>query len=407
MWLATLLACRPGTEPTSPDPTPTETATTGTTGATGDTSGPTPEVPRIAEALADRCGDPSPRVWGIPGDDLKLVTLADAAARCNDGTPPVMWVRRATAPEHADDCVVHLDGGSFCADYETCAVRWCSDEFFDAGKMSSRWVLPARLGEGIQSRDPENAFAGHNQAFLHYCSSDFWAGRRADWVWDGDPPYRVDNSGHDMLAELLDALEAGVTSDDGTQTLPPLADAQLLLFGGSSAGGYGVAANLDYVAGRFASARVLGLPDAIFARPFDLMDPAAAALLADDVERLWNEAGDPAWDVFRDESCVAAATQPWDCFDLDAVFRGHLEVPWLLHHDLYDGTLYDSYQLALTQGEFARLGADGLRLYFAGDPLASVHGTTCSEHTVLDGTASFLRMSVVDELSGGPAITLH
>ena len=82
----TLLACGPSSPPDA-----------GSEPDGGVTDGGADAVPMLDEALP--C-TPTPDTGVAEGDDLVRVTLSDPRAVCNDGTPAVMYVRRAASPDH-------------------------------------------------------------------------------------------------------------------------------------------------------------------------------------------------------------------------------------------------------------------------------------------------------------------
>jgi hypothetical protein len=367
-------------------------------------TGALPAAAPIEEALSDRCPDPAPKVTAPTGGDLHRATLLDPSAVCNDGTPAVLWMRRG-APEHARDWVVHLDGGRHCHTWESCAARWCGEGELDASKMSSRWAPETLLGGGVSGAAPENPFRGWNQVVLHYCSSDRWAGTRHDVVLDGDPPFRLHFAGADILEAALHALGAGLASDDGAVALPPLADAERILFSGSSAGGKGVAVHLDRVAAALPQAEVFGLVDAVFAPDRTLLEPELAAALRDHL-RAGEAERDAVWGQVHDASCEAAGPS-WACGDTAVLLGEHVATPFLQHHDLYDAEIFAlelapfgarrSDYLSAAVGTFERReadgGADGFLL------------TACGVHAWLSRDLRFLAFETVDA-DGGPPLTL-
>jgi hypothetical protein len=376
------------------------------------TSEPTSSIdaPPIDEALTERCADPSPNRLVMPlGDDLRRVTLSDAAARCNDGTPPVLYVRSATDPAHARDWVVHLMGGGYCESHETCAARWCAEDNYDAGNMSTRWAPTQAGGRGMLAPGADNVLGGWNAVEVYYCTSDLFIGQQGELVFDGDPsqgtgPYALYFSGHDLLSAALDALDAGVASDDGAEALQ-LADPATLVFSGSSAGAYGAIAELGRVADRYPSARVVAAPDSIFAPAVELLPPDLAASFDLSVERRYDEVIAPVYDGYVDEGCLAAGEAAWRCANVDVVVREHRAVDELLyHHDLLDPVIYDFLSAAGIEGAaYAGAGETTLRLY--GELGMSVHGSACADHTAFDESESWFGQAVTDALAGPPSAT--
>lgn len=407
-----LLACRSSDGPPdfvgtdTRDTAPTTgatTATTGATGATGGTGDTGPLVPLLAEALADRCPDPTPPPPYPAGDALHRATVLGSDASCNDGTPPVLYVRAATDPAHAADWVLHFEGGSFCEDYETCAARWCGEDFYDASKMSSAWAPESRDANGILSTDPSNAFSGYNHAYFPYCSSDFWVGTRDDHVFDGDPPYRLHFEGHEIALAGLDALSAGVVSDDGAEALASIDLAATVLVTGSSAGGYAAAAHTQVVADRLPGASVVGVPDAIFYPAPEVLTPSEIAAMTAEIDALYAATFVALWDGWTAEACAADhVADPAVCSNVDTILRQYTTAPFVWHVDLYDPVLYPYLAGFLyTKERFAEVVSATLSTYAGGVPAASLHGSACTAHVTLTGDRSFDGI-VVDDAAGTP-----
>lgn len=366
------------------------------------TTPPEGAVDLVGDALASRCPDAAPP--NAPaGDDLHRVTLDGAV--CNDGTPAVAYVRAATAAEHARDWVVHLDGGSFCADHEGCAVRWCGEGFYDAARMSSAWSPPAIGGDGMRSAEGWNAFAGWNHALVHYCTSDAWSGTARDVVLDGDPPYRLHFDGHEVVLAALDALERGARSDDGAEALPPLGEAATVLFTGGSAGAFGAAQHVRDVIGRLPEARVIAGIDSFLPPPAEVMTAVEAAARVADVEATWVGV-DAVWDGVLDPTCAAALGDEWRCSDLDVALRSGPVPELAVHQDLLDPVLYPSYEeIGFSTERLAELWVDGLHLYAETVPGAALHASRCRHHTALSETPRFAELTVADDL--GTPWSLH
>lgn len=380
---------------TSPEPTPEPTT-------------PPSGLPPIADGLDARCPDVvgGPKV--SPGTDMHRVTL-NGLGHCNDGTPPVMFVRAATDPAHTDDWVVHFEGGGLCRDYEECAARWCGEgPIYDAGNMSSTWSPLTAAGTGIAASNPLNAFAGWTQVELHYCSSDFWIGHATDHGFDGDPPYSVRFEGDLIVSDALDALRTGAVSDDAVEALPSLADAARVVVAGSSSGGWGAILQLEHVRTALPpTAQVLDAPDSAFSPTPLVVDPERAVALEGFIEAFWRDAGDPVWNGVLPPSCQATVPEtPWVCADIDYVLREHMPVPVVLHHDLYDPVLYDFVgPLGFTVDDYAVTSRDTLR-YYADNLGFSVHGSACGTHTTQDGPG-FPGELVTDAIAPTGAWSLH
>ncbi len=258
-WACSIAACADGS---SRNP--------GTTAATGSTAELSALVdgaaglmtPMIGSALS--CGKPATAGNLRPGGDLQRHQL-DAArfpeARCNDGTPAVLYYRPFEGEENRNRWVIQLQGGGGCTDGATCAERWCSYEMpFGTTQMSS--TLAPRVGivaDGLLNRArTENPLRHWNHVFLRYCTSDGWSGTRSDVVFDTTVPgtttpvrYRLHfNGAHVFDAAVRTLRQDGpaalvYTLDGGRTALPDLDEATTVLLMGASAGGAGTIRNAD------------------------------------------------------------------------------------------------------------------------------------------------------------------
>ena len=120
--------------------------------------------------------------------------------------------------------------------------------------MSSRWAPAGVTARGIFDADPGgdivNEFRGYNMVRAYYCSSDNWTGDTTIVAVDDSgtyPEYTIHNRGHRIVTAMMEALREGVTSDDGSMTLPSIDDADLVIFSGTSAGSGGARSNADRV----------------------------------------------------------------------------------------------------------------------------------------------------------------
>jgi hypothetical protein len=365
-------------------------------------------IPPIDEALAEICPQPWP-TQPDSGEALHRVTLHDSPARCNDGTPPVMYIRRALDPEREHEWLVHLDGGAACFDHQSCMDRWCHAGVYNASDMSSRWAPESIRTDGLLASSRDNSFGGLHVAQVYYCSSDYWLGTEPAKVLEGDPPYLLHFEGDGIIDAAFAALREGVTSDDGEQTLPPLEQASSLLFAGSSAGGFGVALQLNQIARSLPEVQVMGVIDSAITPTLETLEPQDAAALEATLRATWESPGQALWGAVADVACaeVTPEAELWRCFDTDQVLRNHVHLPITYHHDLYDPVIGDFFQMAGLQREpFIEATIETLRGY-ASRPDTSVHASACGVHMSLVRDEDFLEMGVVDAQAHGLAWTMH
>ena len=309
-----------------------------------------PMAPLLDEALD--C-TPRPGTGVAPGEDLLKVTLGDAEAICNDGSPAVMYVRPAADEANQNNWVFHLQGGGGCGG-QNCVERWCERN----EKMTSTATPPGMRGKGIMARSAENSLGDANQVFLYYCSSDNWAGRATDAVipaGDETPEFRLHFNGEAIHNAALDALEAGVTTDDGTTTMPRFEGDGYALWTGTSGGCLGVAHTADRFAVR-AAARGF--------RPYSVCDanfgPTTAELPAGEALDAFTENNETRYEIsdayasmLMDESCVEQnADNPSLCIQAGYVLANHVvSAPLFVRMDFGDEAIGESYLAAGFQDE--------------------------------------------------------
>lgn len=378
---------------------------------TTDTADTTPSADPlpIDEALAGRCKDPTPPRVFPTGTWMHKATLEGATATCNDGSPPVLYARTNSDAAHANDWVVQLLGDGACVDYETCASRWCGEGATDAGDMSTDWAPIAAGQAGIFLPDATtNEFAGWNVVQVYYCSSDNWVGTKSTVLASevtGEAPMEVPFQGKDILDAALDALDAGVVSDDALILLPSLLNAETIVFAGSEAGGYGVVANIGRVSARYPSARVIGAVEAVFSPSPDAIDGNQANYLSAVILQRYDETFAPVWGAYVDEGCVASGENAAECSDVGVMLREHVTNEMIIRHDLLDAASNELAFLAQVRGEdYPLAGEATLRGYQQQG--FSVLGPACGSHEVMDG-GPFFAISVADSVAGPPALTFE
>eukprot|EP01050_Picozoa_sp_SAG11_P023578 SAG11_NODE_4777_length_1769_cov_2.404192_1_plen_229_part_00 len=203
-----------------------------------------------------------------PGEDesddeaaalMKLQRFSDHGehALCMDGSSSGIYVTPATT--QPDFYVLYLQGGGWCNNKQSCDSR-CGTRHRNgmcSGGLATSTVWADTVSmAGIFSTDAnKTALPGANKAYLRYCTGDAHMGNRDASAESLGFHFH----GSRTVAAALSLLvkEHALGSKPG----------QTLLFGGGSAGGRGVMANLDYLPGllsdlKAASApRVLGFPD--------------------------------------------------------------------------------------------------------------------------------------------------
>jgi hypothetical protein len=376
----------------------------------------------------------TPAMVGTP---MLRHTLAGANSRCNDGSQAVMYVRPANAyysgpqlPAAArkpERWVIYFEGGGGCQDPDACLARWCSSPgtrvFERAAKMSTLGAFDATGGgSGIFSRNPAvNDFAGYNQVWLYYCSSDNWIGSNTltGVAPSAGAPYDIEFQGEAIVNDAFAQLAlGGVGGDAGpaatyyATTLPALSTAEEVVLAGESAGGGGLRHHLDRLRGfihtQAPGARVVGLIDA--GLPPALWTPAinwAASPFLDYDDYLTNAVGSGLAFWGADPSALDASCQapgyaaahnaigvhPEICADTTYTLLNHITTPFFVRMDIGD-TLADdryagyafypsgqAYHAALFNQLVALAGSAGGLEPFTAAP--RVYGPQCGQHVAL------------------------
>jgi len=171
--------------------------------------------------------DPADGLCNEPSNTAQKVSVPevanDADAVCNDGTPGVYYWSPASCP-NSSKWLVFLGSGGWCWDAESCSERWPSS-------------LSSKDYPDIETYDPDSIMGNHspfhnyNRVYLRQCSSDAWMGDIGKNQSVGQVHWRG--------ARIVRATLRHLVVDRG------LAEAELLVFGGASAGARGAMVHLD------------------------------------------------------------------------------------------------------------------------------------------------------------------
>ncbi len=243
-------------------------------------------------------------------------------AVCNDGTLPIYYFQPGSGDD-AGKWVIYFQGGGGCSSDAACRRR----PEAEPGLITSTDLPPTIIPDGILSTLPKvnPDFANYAHVFVHYCSSDGYA---------GDTEREIDGATWQFRGrEIVDALfdDLSTRSIDGA---PTLSTATEVFVTGSSAGAMGVHNNLDRIAARFPTAKVRGLADSVWIPPgFAAYGPGTFDVRPDQ---------SAAFDYAKaapDDSCVAAnPDQPGRCLSEPFVLP-YIETPMFIYADQRDPAL--------------------------------------------------------------------
>ena len=404
-------------------------------------------------------GDP-----GIPMLRRTIDTNLYPEARCNDGSPAVMYIRPANANcamnpivNPSSKWLIFLDGGGGCRNSDACLLRrWCSggsEVFSRAGKMSSLGAPPAIHGNGIWSLAGPgglvNHFRGYNHVLVHYCSSDNWIGssKHVGLNTSTGTSFDIRFDGEAIVEAVIATLLSGNTAPDAVAamnfyntTLPNLQAATEVGLGGESAGSGGMRhhidkLNFDRLQPAIADPEVLiwGVLDASLEPADD--DPAIdwsdsyspgdyshhlLSSVEPGVRSFWG-ANDSALDascldpVWAADHVLDGGIHPQVCYDTNYTLRNHITTPVFVRQDINDPLVKDPFFAwklfpdndAYWAAQYAVLNDFAADVGLAAGleaPLATpgVQGIKCNQHVAIQTDNGFFLRRVV-----GPGLPAH
>lgn len=337
-------------------------------------------------------------VVGYPrrGRDLQLFVLPRLAfptALCNDGTSPILYFRPGVGIG-TDHWLIELEGGGGCRTAQECADRyWANGTNFGRQLMGSqdyRTNVPNMAATGIQSIDPASSpYGNYNHVFVHYCSSDGWAGNSTATVGTAlVPPAHASEvtfstrfNGNAILDAVLRALRRdgailpAFTLAGSASVMPDLDDASgNVVIAGGSAGGIGVELQLDRIVATLTAshnpARSLpfytGMIDSAFPPSFERLGFQLTGVCGS-VPCDWKgyvEATASYYPMLSDESCTTMHSAPTDafrCVDASHVVRNHITTPMFIRQGETDSLLsrlYVDAQFAISPSATAAMTTD-------------------------------------------------
>jgi hypothetical protein len=369
-----------------------------------------------------------------------------------------MFVRRFTKKADKNKWLIFLLGGGSCKSAVECAERWCNVMTnYGADKMSTgflkdRGVKKSIEGNGIFSQVPSNNFAGWNQVFVYYCSSDDWEGSVSNAHLSAVAPngqqldYLINFRGADIVEAVIGTLQREPRGDavayqqNGEDVvLPDINKADMVLFTGSSAGGNGVKNNVDRVGDLLrksnrhcknsldCSLAYLGVIDANYPPSYANLDltqadfctgPLALCNYQDFYVYRWNSVDVATWKARGDESCVKWHQQnspgtEWMCSDPQHVVNNHLTTPLFIRMDLQDQTIGGNFvdTHVTTAAQFGQATHDQLMAVVNLDSFSEegsarsggprlrtpgVFGPQCTQHYGLSVSAPFFNVTISD-----------
>jgi hypothetical protein len=355
--------------------------------------------------------DSSPTDVADMHDFTRVFLNSDFGVRCLDGTRPIMYVDTAVGGP-SNKWIISMTGGGSCHardslgsgvvdDAQECLDIYANPQERD--EMGTAFKPPMKTLTGINLPDPARnpVFSGYNRVRVEKCSYDRYNGRVAYEAVGGYfqeiyprgamVNFNMYQQGYRIMAEALQALQnsltyttwvpmgAGGTACDVTtqvcqtqEALPPLADAERVLFVGHSGAAHGLFHNIDHLAASLAlmpgfAGDVRVVFDANFIESIEneaafATDASGNLLNGDAYSNLWTgqSAGNgvafsydgatyyatdrlaeqyDSWTAAFDASCLevhVATGDDWKCRDRYHVLFHHISTPFFFREDFTD-----------------------------------------------------------------------
>lgn len=258
---------------------------------------------------------------------LTLHTVTNATQRqavCNDGTPAVYYYRPGSGAE-ASHWLIFFQGGGWCASDSTCANRWKTQHYLMTSQGAPSTLTAAGIFTPAEQQNPD--FAAFTQVYIRYCSSDMYSGNGTRQTNSLNLQFR----GHAIVAAILEDLQ-----NPSLIPSPNLKNATDVLLGGSSAGSFGAASNVDWVASQLPWAHVKGVLDSSWVAPGPNYGSGPAGPQPGSADFFNYITG------VSDGSCAAAnPSQPYICLSTLQLYP-YISTPVFVYADQRDPTLLET-----------------------------------------------------------------
>jgi len=205
--------------------------------------------------LALDCG-PRAQIEQAPRGEYVRIVLDEAewGTRCGTGSPYAFWIRLAPEGHPVENVVLQMQGGGVCINEGQCSG-------VSAGLFSATDNNPAQ--GGIMSNSPTvSPFANWTKIYLPYCTQDLFIGGGATNVWPSITVHRWGAINTRVTLRYLRDILWREMDGDGEGYRP---DRIRMLFGGTSAGGFGSLYNYHYILDDLQWANTAAWPDSALA----------------------------------------------------------------------------------------------------------------------------------------------
>eukprot|EP00090_Calanus_glacialis_P000971 TRINITY_DN10700_c0_g1_i1.p1 TRINITY_DN10700_c0_g1~~TRINITY_DN10700_c0_g1_i1.p1 ORF type:complete len:379 (-),score=67.34 TRINITY_DN10700_c0_g1_i1:64-1200(-) len=157
-------------------------------------------------------------------------------AKCNNGSPASFYFTAGNLKN--PNLLIHLQGGGKCSSEAECKKR-CTKDKPSLCKTKTAKTITQDLPSFSNNPETNPAFHNFLRVFVPYCSSDLYMGT-------GNVTYGNNKKFFFHGRHIIDAIVKDIIKNK-----PNVGNMKQIVLMGTSAGGFGVAANCDFVADQF------------------------------------------------------------------------------------------------------------------------------------------------------------
>lgn len=244
-------------------------------------------------------------------------------AKCNNGSPASFYFTATNLKN--PNLLIHLQGGGKCSSENECKRRCTKGKSSLCRTSTAKTMTLDRLPSF--TNDPEKNPAFHNflRVFVPYCSSDLYMGT-------GNVTYGNNRKFFFHGRYIVDALVKDIIKNK-----PDVGNMKQIVLMGTSAGGFGVAANCDFVAQQFHNVNK-NIDVRCISDGGDFV-PTVETIEDCDPDEANEEAGN-LWKPVADQSCMdSKPTGSKECFKFSS-YHDYIKTPFMVVGNYIDTTVH-------------------------------------------------------------------